>query len=78
MELYYQRQIEYWLKYVWLLVGFTTLIIAYYQQDQSIAWNGCLALSIISTLAIVPPWPIYKRHAIIWRGVEVEQPNKKN
>ena len=77
MELYYQEKIENWLKTLWLIFAIVTIIGAYQLEDQTIAWKACFAFAIIVTIAVVPDWPLYKRHAVVFHGIEVatEQPN---
>jgi len=77
MELYYQQLVDFWLKIIWSLVALLSLAIAYARENQSIAWAGCLGMTVLSCLVVVPEWPIWKGHPIIFRGIVTEKNTKR-
>jgi len=77
MELYYQKVIDEWLKYVWLVVALLSLLVGYYHERQAFAWYACFGMTILSTVLVVPDWPIYQKHAVVFRGIVMDDANKK-
>jgi hypothetical protein len=73
MEFYYQALVEYWVKIIWTITGIISLLIAYKYEDQSLAWKTSLGVFLVTCVAAVPDWPIYKRHRIIFRGIDTEK-----
>ena len=77
MELYYQKLLEAWLKTIWTGVAIVSIAVAYWAEDQTIAWKASLLLAAIVSVVAVPDWPMYKKHSIVFRGVDESDASTK-
>ncbi|KAI1816231.1 SPC12-domain-containing protein [Poronia punctata] len=51
------------------VVGAVSFFVGFFLQDITLALKIGLAGTVLTFLAIVPPWPFFKQHPVVWLPV---------